>query len=141
MKSMRNAKWIALFGFVALISLSCEKEDDPSPDEAINNQIQGEWEVNSYTEDGTEMIEYTVSSMEMDFASDGAVTGRCKWDIVYYNGTVEKLSFDYLIKDGGKTIELEGDDSDYEFDLELSGTKLELAGNIEGYRYEIVARK
>lgn len=132
-------KWtgILLIGLATIAYIGCEKDEDSNPNEVVNSQLQGEWEVTSYTKDGEEWMDYTISSFDMNFKSEAATMGELEWDVKYTDGTSEIIEFDYTIKDNGLTIELDED----EFDLEITGVKLEIAGSFDGYRYVIKASK
>ena len=126
---------LALAGACTL-GTACD-DDDVDPNEDVNNKIQGDWEVESYTIDGVEQIQFTISRWDMEFTKQGPADGETEWDIVGGNGATSGGEFDYDIENAGTEIDIDG----LEFDVDVDGDDLELSGNINGERWVIEAER
>ena len=133
-----NSKSKLFFGLL-LVGLffsanSCQKEED-NPNESINNQIEGDWDVTSFTLDGVEQMKFSITSFQMDFKKEYAEGGETDWLLIGTNGNTTELEGDYEIQNSGTEIDVDGDD----LNLDLDGDELKLSGNIDGQRWEIEA--
>ena len=114
---------------------SCKEEVDPN--EAANNAIAGNWEVTSFTSNGTELMQIAVTSFEMEYMKQGPFDGETEWTLFLIDGSASKTEGDYQIENSGSEIDIDGDD----FDLEIDGDKLEIQGILNGERVIINAER
>lgn len=131
---------LLLLGSATLVS-SCGEDDDISANEDVNNRLEGDWEVTSFSIDGSETIPAGVQSFDMEFEKEGPEEGELDWDIVYRPGSgfdPVRIRGDYEISNEGREMELDGG---IEFDITLNGDDLELAGTVDGRRWEIEAER
>ena len=114
---------------------SCEKDSDPNED--TNNQIQGEWDVKSWTLDGVEQMDFTVNTFEMDFKKESGIGGETDWLIIFTDGSTTRIDGDYEIQNDGREIDVDGDD----LNIDIDRDNMDMSGNIDGRRWEIEAEK
>lgn len=128
-----------------LVFTSCNDDDDPSPKERTAERLTSkDWDVESWTEDGAELIPSPVSSFEMEYSDWDGDEGDFEWT---YN-----LSGDVFIERGEFEINEAGDELElkfqqgggnfsgsFEMNIEFDGDELMLDGTLGGFRYEIVA--
>ena len=126
---------LALAG-VCTLGTACD-DDDVDPREDANNRLQGDWEVTSYTEDGEEQLDFTIAAFDMEFEKEDPFEGEFDWDVVYTNGAQDPIRGEYEIEDNGTVIEING----IEYDLELDGDDLEMAGRVNAVRIIIQAER
>lgn len=125
---------LCLTALATLALASCD-DDDLDPREEANNRLEGDWDVTSWTLDGSEAIGFTVTSFEMEYDKEDAFDGEAEWTILAADGRTTRVSGDYEIEDEGRGIEVDGDD----FDLEIDGDRLEISGAVNGVRWDIEA--
>ena len=130
-------KLLPLLALAGACTLGTSCKDDVDPREDANNKLQGDWEVTSYTEDGEEQMDFTVASWDMEFEKEDPFEGEFDWDIVYTGGGTEPISGEYEIEDEGTVIEING----IEYDLDLDGDDLEMAGRVNAVRIIIQAER
>ncbi|WP_116127713.1 hypothetical protein [Lewinella sp. IMCC34183] len=124
----------------SLFLTSCNKDEDDvtvDPNIEVTTQLEGTWDVESFTEDGVEYIGADITSFEMKFEKEGPSEGEVEMTIIYSEGDVERETSDFKIKNNGKEIRL--DESDLE--IEIDGDDLTLEGNLDGWRVEIEAER
>lgn len=69
---------LALFVFT-----SCNDDDDPSPKERTADRLTAkDWDVESWTEDGAELIPNPVSSFEMEYSDWDGDEGDFEWTYI-----------------------------------------------------------
>lgn len=129
--TLKSLKTAALFCFLAFSFTSCDQ------DKLANKDLEGSWEVQSFTLDGVEQMDVLFTSFEMEFKGDSDIGGESEWDFIATDGSSTKIEVDYEISKEGTEIDFEGD----EFDLDLDGDNLELSGNLDGNRWEIEATR
>lgn len=135
MMKINSLNWIAALCAVVLLG-SCDNSS-PDPNEEMNNKIQGEWDVDSFTQDGVEAVGYFYTSFEMEFKAESSVEGETEWTRIKADGTIVKEKTGYKISNDGQTIKI--DDSN--LNILFRGNILVLSGNIDGFRVEIEATK
>lgn len=139
---MMQSKFTIQTVFSTLLALAlvvtlgaCKKDTDPN--EATNNALQGDWEVNSWTVDGTEQMNFSVASFDMEFTKQGPADGETEWTIIDTGGGTTRIEGDYDIENSGTEIDIDGD----EFDVEIDGDELELRGNFNAELWIIQAER
>ncbi|MEL6276067.1 MAG: hypothetical protein AAFU03_13285 [Bacteroidota bacterium] len=138
---MRSLNQLGIFLFLVaaltLLTFSSCNNEDTDPNESINNQLEGDWEVESFTIDGEERMNFTHNSFDMEFSKEGPASGEAQWNIIFTDGSTFNSEFDYEIENEGQEIDFDGDD----FDIEIDGDDLELSGNVSGARWIIEAER
>ena len=122
---------VCLIGFTAI---SCNEDTDPNED--IATQLDGDWDVTSFTLDGVEQMGFSINTFSMDFKKENAIGGETDWEFTTVTGESQRLSGDFEVQNDGKEIDLDGSDLDISF---KSNDRLSLDGNIDGQRWEIEA--
>lgn len=126
--------------FLSLTFSSCD------PLRPVLMLLVGDWDVTSFTEDGVESMGTIFTSVQMEFEEYGETEGEFNWTLLGTSGASTFLTGDYQLNDDGTEVEmtfksgsLQGEVVD--FDMDLEGEDLELAGNIDGFRWVINAEK
>lgn len=131
------------FGFlmVALIALTlsaCEKDKDPT----LQEQMVGNWDVTSFTEDGVELVGAIIQAFTMRYDEYEGNEGSVRWTITYSNGATEVVNGFYTVNEENKTLRIESNSGDViRLDIDLSGSRLLLSGNLDGFSVMIRADK
>ena len=130
---------LLLLGGPVLLT-GCKKDEDDvtvDPNIEINSQLQGNWEVTSYTSDGVEYLGTIFQSLDMDFEKEGPSEGEVEMTLVDSEGSTLIETTDYTVRNNGKEIDLE---DVMEFEIDLDGDDLQLEGiDEDGYRVVIKA--
>ena len=124
-----------LFAVLGLFTACTEEEP------TLSERLDGEWDVESFTVDGVEFMQTTVTSFELEFDDEGEDQGDTKWTIIFFDGSTQVIEGEFEINDGGKELRLSDNTGYNDFDMEMSGEDLELTGIIAGERWEIEAEK
>jgi hypothetical protein len=108
-------------------------EEDTDPNEAANNRLNGEWNVESFVAQGattSELMGNVYTRIQLEFEKSGADDGEYEFTFVSTGGSTAVGTGDYEISDDGTELELEPDDGspDEEYDLEFDGDEVELDG-------------
>jgi hypothetical protein len=120
-----------------LLMSSCKK-DDPT----LQAQLEGEWDVESFTEDGTEIMGSLYQVFTMDFGDYEGNEGDARWTITYFDGSTEVSNGFYTVNEENETVRLEFDGEVTRLDIdEIDGDELVLSGVVDGFNYEIKAEK
>ena len=118
-----------------LILMSC---GDENKSEDTNQNLQGTWNVTSWTHGGDEQLgTILASSYTMEFDSISGTSGFTDWTITTGVGFVNHISGDYDVQDNGKILEFQGQD----WDLEVDGDELRVEGEILSESYVLIAEK
>lgn len=127
--------FLLLATFVVVFASGCK--EDLSANEQLNNRLAGDWDVESFTIDGVELMQSEISSFTMEFTKQGAEDGETDWRITANGGNSGREEYDYSIENDGQEIDIDGDD----FDIDLDGDELELDANIDSERISIRAER
>lgn len=122
---------------LALVALAAGCGEDEDPNERVNNQLIGDWDVESFTVDGVEQMSFLLNSFSMEFTKQSNIGGEAEWLLIGVNGATTRLDSDYEIQNEGMEIDLDGDD----LDIEINGDNLELSGIVDAERWEIRAER
>lgn len=123
---------------VAAIGLTnCKKEKAPT----LKEEVVGNWEVKSFTEDGVELMGSIVISFTMEYDQYSGSNGDFFWQINYGDGSSERVTGDYTVDLEDKQIKLVKNDGTITMDLDVSGDRVEMEGIIDGYRYVVKGKK
>ncbi len=134
--NLRNTFLMLAIGLSVFTFASCE-DDEPT----VSEQLNGEWDVKSFTADGVEVMGTLVTSFELEFDDEGDDQGETKWTIIFSTGQTEVIEGEYEVRDGGKELRISDSSERIDFDMDLSGDELELTGIVSGERWEIEAEK
>lgn len=121
---------------IAVVGMtSCKKDKKPT----FREEVVGDWEVKSFTEDGAELMSVVVSSFTMEYEAYSGTNGDFEWVINYVDGSSERITGDYEIDVEDKEIKLTKNDGVETLDIDVDGEDLEIEGIIDGFRYVIKA--
>jgi len=140
MKTLVSKSRLFLFLFlsVAAIGLSnCKKDKAPT----LKQEVVGDWEVKTFTEDGAELMGSIVTSFTMEYESYSGSNGDFEWQINYADGSSERISGDYEVDAEDKEIKLIKNDGSTTLDLDVDNDECEIDGIIDGFRYVIKAKR
>lgn len=134
---MKNSKFYIFALLIVFAISSCEKDEDTlDANQVTNEMIEGEWDVESFSVNGDELLRVG-SSFEMEFECTSDCKGETKW-IIIENGKIIPYEWNYEIIHDGNTLELEGDNK---MTIYITDSNLALSGNINSNWWEIEAKK
>ena len=123
---------------IAVVGLaSCKK--DPKP--TLKDEVVGNWEVKSFTEDGVELMGSVVTSFTMKYEKFSGLNGDFAWVIFYSDGTSERITGDYEVDVEDKQIKLIKDDGTTTMELTVANDGIEVEGIIDGFRYVVKGKR
>lgn len=123
---------------IAIAGLSsCKKDKEPT----LKDEVTGDWEVKSFTEDGVELMEVIVDNFTMEYEEYSGSNGDFDWQINYVDGTSERVTGDYEVDVEDKEIKLIKNDGTTTMELDVDGNELVIEGIIDGARYVIKAKR
>ena len=133
---MKNFNTRLLFLLVASLFIvpACNNED---PNEELNNDLIGDWDVESYTVDGQEAIGSVLISFKMEFKKETETGGETEWTLVDFLGATLVAEGDYVIINDGTEIDIDGE----ELNIRINNDNLFIDGNLDGDRIEIEAER
>ena len=121
---------------IAVVGMtSCKKDKKPT----FKEEVVGDWEVKSFTEDGVELMSTIVTSFTMEYETYAGSNGDFEWVINYADGTSERIAGDYEIDGEDKEIKLIKNDGTTTLDIDVNNDDIEIEGIIDGFRYVIKA--
>lgn len=121
---------------IAVVGMtSCKKDKKPT----FKEEVVGDWEVKSFTEDGVELMSTIVTSFTMEYEAYSGTNGDFEWVINYADGSSERITGDYEVDVEDKEIKLIKDDGTQTLDIDVDSDDLEIEGIIDGFRYVIKA--
>ena len=121
---------------IAVVGMtSCKKDKKPT----FKEEVVGDWEVKSFTEDGVELMSTIVTSFTMEYETYAGSNGDFEWVINYADGTSERITGDYEIDVEDKEIKLIKNDGTTTLDIDVNNDDVEIEGIIDGFRYVIKA--
>nr|WP_321452113.1 hypothetical protein [uncultured Carboxylicivirga sp.] len=134
---MKNLKFY-LFAILMVITVcSCEDDKTVDPSQQVNQELQGEWDVYSFTADGEEFISYSINSFVINFNCSKDCEGRSKWTLIYTDGSSQRYDYDYEVYNDGNSVTIDGT----KYTISFNGSELQLSGNRNGYKWIIEAEK
>ena len=116
---------------------NCKKDKAPT----LKQEVVGDWEVKTFTEDGAELMGSIVTSFTMEYESYSGSNGDFEWQINYADGSSERISGDYEVDAEDKEIKLIKNDGSTTLDLDVDNGECEIEGIIDGFRYVIKAKR
>ena len=123
---------LALFVAAAGLLTSC------NPETVLGRNLEGDWNITSFSEDGTELIGNLLTSAEFEFGEYDGDEGSFKLTIVDFTGGTSVAQGDYELNADGDEVELIYTDGSKEtYDVTVDGNEMEMVGVIDGFRYEI----
>ncbi|MEM6879228.1 MAG: lipocalin family protein [Bacteroidota bacterium] len=127
---------------ILMLATACNNDEDIDPNEDMNNRLEGEWEVESFTTDGVEQIGTSYSSFTIEFDKDGPIDGEVEWDLVGLSSLSEQIEFAYEVESMGMELEMrEPGGVELEFEIEMDGDELEMTATFSGQQWEIEAER
>jgi hypothetical protein len=121
---------------IAVVGMtSCKKDKKPT----FKEEVVGDWEVKSFTEDGVELMSTIVTSFTMEYETYAGSNGDFEWVINYADGTSERIVGDYEVDVEDKEIKLIKNDGTTTLDIDVNNDDIEIEGIIDGFRYVIKA--
>ena len=131
---------LALAG-VCTLGTACD-DDDVDPNEDIKNRLQGDWEVESYTLDGVEIIGAGVARYDIEFEKTDPFEGDFDQEIILSNGGTAPGRGEYEVRDNGSELRFEYDGGGRDdYNIDLDGDDLTLTANIDGVNEIIRAER
>lgn len=117
---MKTLLHLTALGLVLALFSGCTLFDK---DLKIARNLEGDWDVVSFTADGVETMQVGITSFTMEFKEydRGNDEGDFKFTIIYSGGGTDILSGEYLVDDDGANLELtypSGEKEDWDLDLE-----------------------
>lgn len=123
---------------IAMVGVSsCKKDKVPT----FKEEIVGDWEVKSFTEDGVELMSTVVTSFTMEYEPYTGINGDFEWQIFYSDGSSERITGDYEVDVEDKQIKLIKDDGTTTLELDVKNDDVEIEGIIDGFRYVIKGKR
>ena len=132
-----NAFFFSLLFATVLIATGCKGDDEKT----LAEQLQGDWTVESFTEDGVESINSDINSFTMEYEEYRDNEGDFNWKITYFDGSSETITGEYQVDETDKELEISGNGFQFQLDVDLQGNDLELSGNLDGYAIIIKAER
>lgn len=121
---------------IAIVGMtSCKKDKKPT----FKEEVVGDWEVKSFTEDGVELMSTIVTSFTMEYEAYSGNNGDFEWVINYADGSSERITGDYEVDVEDKEIKLIKNDGTTTLDIDVDNDDIEIEGIIDGFRYVIKA--
>ncbi|MDX1908631.1 MAG: hypothetical protein SF053_16460 [Bacteroidia bacterium] len=132
---------LTLLSIAALITLTaCD------PDIKAAKQLEGDWKIKSYTEDGVEIMTVLLNSFTMEFEEYQETEGDFTWTLIGTDGSTLAFDGEYEIKDEGTEIDLSFKSGSlngetWTLDMSLEGDDVEMSGNVDGILVKLVAER
>lgn len=104
--------------------------------------LEGDWEVTSFTQDGTEAMQFVINSASLEFEEydKGNDEGDFTFSFIYTDGSTVNLTGEYLVDEDGSNLELTYNTGVVEnWDLDLEKDNLEISSVLDGVNYIIKA--
>ncbi len=125
-----------------LLVLSLSTLSSCNPETVLAKSLEGDWNVTSFTEDGTELIGFLVNRFDIEYKEYDGDEGDFTFTIIYISGATETLSGEYELNAEGTDIDLTYTDGTVEkWDIEVEDDDLTLETNIDGTRYVMNAER
>lgn len=114
----------------ALIFPACNEDDDPT----LQERLVGEWDVYSYTEDGTELVNFIIQAFTVRLDEYEGGEGDFRFSITFSDGSTEIVNGFYTVNEENETIRFESSSGDVtRFDIDLENeNRVTFSGNIDG---------
>jgi hypothetical protein len=130
------------FGLVLALFSSCTLFDK---DLKAARNLEGDWDINSFTIDGQEAMQVLFTSVTFEFEEydRGNDEGDFTFRVTYTDGSTDVESGEYLVDEDGTNLELNySSGGDLEnWDLDLEKDDLEMSAVIDGFSYIIKAER
>ncbi len=123
---------------ITMVGVSSCKKDKVL---TFKEEIVGDWEVKSFTEDGVELMSTVVTSFTMEYEPYSGINGDFEWQIFYGDGSSERITGDYEVDVEDKQIKLIKDDGTTTLELDVKNDDVEIEGIIDGFRYVIKGKR
>ncbi|HMQ47995.1 MAG TPA: hypothetical protein PKA00_11425 [Saprospiraceae bacterium] len=149
MRTWNFSFWLPVLLLIGLAFTGCKKDDDGagSLEECLTSG-SGEWVVTSFTEDGDELVGssalFNAFQLRFNQYNRADQRGSFSWTLIYLDGSTEIWSGNYEIIESTSEVEmtfLTGVSGFVIFKTECIGERLELDGNLDGFKWVIQARK
>lgn len=121
------------FVLPALFLMSIAFLSSCNPETVLAKNLEGDWELTSYTVDGEEFMNFLIIRFDLEFEEYDGDEGDFTFTVLYESGVTESLSGEYELNSEGDEIDLTYTDGTIEmWDVELEGDDLELEANLNG---------
>ena len=120
---MKNLLFILLLVATACF-VGCKKDKSCA--------MEGNWDAKSITVDGVETVGAGINSATIEFEASENNVGDFNIDFLYIDGTSEKLTGEYEVKEGDELRLTYNDGSFEDWDFVVKNNDLTLTGNING---------
>lgn len=121
------------FVLPALFLMSTAFLSSCNPETVLAKNLEGDWELTSYTVDGEEFMNFLIIRFDLEFEEYDGDEGDFTFTVLYESGVTESLSGEYELNSEGDEIDLTYTDGTIEmWDVELEGDDLELEANLNG---------
>ena len=112
------------------------------PDLKIARQLEGEWEVTSFTVDGVESMQALFSRFVMEYEKYNDGEGDFNFTLNNIAGGTDNFFGEYVVDEDGTNLELTYDNGAVEnWDLDLEKDNLDMTSVIDGSNYRITAER
>ena len=124
-----------VISFTSLISCKKDKDDNPGTQQ---ENLQGNWTLQSFKIDGVEAMGLVISASEMEFDSDS----QFSWSITYTDNTGETVTGNYELNvSESKIIFKSADGEQLVFDFVQDGNIITLSGSLDEGNVVLKARR
>ena len=121
--------------FIALLFTSCKKDAD-----TFEEQIQGSWEVTSFTINSQEAMGLFFSEFTFSFRAYSGTEGAVVLTQVDSDGEVDAVTGSYVIE--GEMVKIDADDEVIDFSTEMNDNKMTMSGtDVDGLDYVVKLEK
>lgn len=136
---MKNISKILVIAFLAVTSVlftSC------NPETILAKNLEGTWDITSFTIDGVELIGAGLNSGEFEFEEYDGSEGDFELTFINSAGQTIKSTGEYELNSDGDEIDLNYDTGEREeYDIDLEDDEVTLEANFAGELYIIRADK
>ena len=124
---------------LSILLISCTKENQ------VAKQIEGDWGVELYAEDGLDLIGSEIFSIEIEFKTYDNSLGKGGFTWVTQDASERRVvTGDYFLNDEGTQMNFDNTDEEdffFEFDVDLNEDNLELKTDFNFSNYLIQAKR
>lgn len=136
---MKISKILLCFIMLPVLLISCTKENQ------VAKQVEGDWDVELYVEDGFDLIGSEIFLVEIEFKTydNNLGKGGFTW-ITQVASERRVVTGEYFLNDDGTQMNFDNTDEEdffFEFDVELDEDNLELRTNYNSSNYLVQAKR
>lgn len=122
---------------------ACNKDEQTTPNEELNNALDGEWVVESFIIAGDQQMGDEYTEVTMEFDAETPESGESEWSFSYDTSPDDEWELTYDIRLEGSMLTVHFTDSPtcIQFEVEIDEDEMELTADIYGERWEIEAER